>query len=177
MDAYLCKVLEACLRLNIKPSQYLIYASIGEQKLYLFFENSPKKVYDISTSRAAPSCVKDSLGTPTGLHKIDGKIGAGAPLDSVFRARVPSGTLAEQTPEERAKNLITARIMRLRGLEDGVNAGGNVDTFDRYVYIHGTNQEDKIGTPNSHGCLLMRNADIAELFDVVNDGTCVLICP
>ena len=177
MDAYLCKVLEACLRLNIKPSQYLIYASIGEQKLYLFFENSPKKVYDISTSRAAPSCVKDSLGMPTGLHKIDGKIGAGAPLDTVFRARVPSGTLAEQTPEERAKNLITARIMRLRGLEDGVNAGGNVDTFDRYVYIHGTNQEDKIGTPNSHGCLLMRNADIAELFDVVNDGTCVLICP
>lgn len=177
MDAYLCKVLEACLRLNIKPSQYLIYASIGEQKLYLFFENSPKKVYDISTSRAAPSCVRDSLGTPTGLHKIDGKIGAGAPLDTVFRARVPSGTLAEQTPEERAKNLITARIMRLRGLEDGVNAGGNVDTFDRYVYIHGTNQEDKIGTPNSHGCLLMRNADIAELFDVVNDGTCVLICP
>ena len=177
MDAYLCKVLEACLRLNIKPSQYLIYASIGEQKLYLFFENSPKKVYDISTSRAAPSCVKDSLGTPTGLHKIDGKIGVGAPLDTVFRARVPSGTLAEQTPEERAKNLITARIMRLRGLEDGVNAGGNVDTFDRYVYIHGTNQEDKIGTPNSHGCLLMRNADVAELFDVVNDGTCVLICP
>lgn len=177
MDAYLCKVLEACLRLNIKPSQYLIYASIGEQKLYLFFENSPKKVYDISTSRAAPSCVKDSLGTPTGLHKIDGKIGAGAPLDTVFRARVPSGTLAEQTPEERAKNLITSRIMRLRGLEDGVNAGGNVDTFDRYVYIHGTNQEDKIGTPNSHGCLLMRNADVAELFDVVNDGTCVLICP
>ena len=165
------------MRLNIKPSQYLMYASIGEQKLYLFFENSPKKVYDISTSRAAPSCVKDSLGTPTGLHKIDGKIGAGAPLDTVFRARVPSGTLAEQTPEERAKNLITARIMRLRGLEDGVNAGGNVDTFDRYVYIHGTNQEDKIGTPNSHGCLLMRNADIAELFDVVNDGTCVLICP
>lgn len=154
-----------------------MYASIGEQKLYLFFENSPKKVYDISTSRAAPSCVKDSLGTPTGLHKIDGKIGAGTPLDTVFRARVPSGTLAEQTPEERAKNLITARIMRLRGLEDGVNAGGNVDTFDRYVYIHGTNQEDKIGTPNSHGCLLMRNADVAELFDVVNDGTCVLICP
>ena len=89
---------------------------------------------------------------------------------------MPSGTLSEQPPEERAKNLITARIIRLRGLEDGVNAGGNVDTFDRYVYIHGTNQDDRIGTPNSHGCLLLRNADVAELFDIVNDGTLVLIC-
>ena len=67
------------------------------------------------------------------------------------------------------------RIMRLRGLEEGVNAGGNKDTYNRFVYIHGTNQEDKIGTPNSHGCVLLKNADVAEVFDVVKDGSIVLI--
>lgn len=87
---------------------------------------------------------------------IDGKIGGGEPLATVFRGRKPDGLLSEQSPEELRKNLITARIMRLRGLEDGVNSGGSVDTYERYVYIHGTNQEDKIGTPNSHGCVLMK---------------------
>lgn len=65
--------------------------------------------------------------------------------------------------------------MRLRGLEEGINSGDGIDTYNRYVYIHGTNQEDKIGSPNSHGCILLNNADVAELFDVVNDGDLVLI--
>ncbi len=149
--------------------------SICEQKLYLFCERSLIKELPVSTSKAPPCCIKDSLGTPTGLHKIDGKIGFGAALDTVFKGRVPSGKISDQAPEDREKNLITARIMRLRGLETGVNSGGDVDTYDRFVYIHGTNQEDKIGTPNSHGCVLLKNADAAELFDVVNDGDIVLI--
>ncbi len=163
------------MRLNIKPSQYLIYVSICEQKLYLFSKGDAVRIFAVSTSRAKPSCLKDSLGTPSGLHKIDGKIGAEAELNTVFRGRIPCGLLSEQTPEEREKNLITTRIMRLRGLEAGVNLGGDVDTYERYVYIHGTNQEDKIGTPNSHGCVLMSNREVAELFDIVNDGTLVLI--
>lgn len=133
------------------------------------------KSYKISTSRNPPSCREGSLGTPTGLHKIDGKIGGGLPLDTVFRGRKPDGTLPEQTPEELKKNLICARIMRLRGLEDGINSGGDVDTYSRYVYIHGTNMEDQIGIPMSHGCVLMRNAEIAELFELVPDGTLVYI--
>lgn len=133
------------------------------------------KTYSISTSRKSPSCVENSNGTPTGLHKIDGKIGAGEPLWTVFRARKPCGAFSRQPPQERQKNLITTRIMRLRGLEEGINSGTGVDTYNRYVYIHGTNQEDKIGSPNSHGCILLSNADVAELFDVVNDGDLVLI--
>lgn len=140
------------------------------------FENGVLwKAFSVSTSRNPASCVSGSNGTPLGLHKIDGKIGADMPLGTVFRGRKPCGTLAGQPPQELAKNLITTRIMRLRGLEDGVNAGGNVDTYSRYVYIHGTNQESKIGSPNSHGCVLLKNADVAELFDVVNDGSVVLI--
>lgn len=169
------KILKACAGLKIIPTHYSIYVSIGEQKLFLFSGNSLEKTYPVSTSRKAPSCIKDSLGTPTGLHMIDGKIGGGEPLATVFRGRKPDGLLSEQSPEELRKNLITARKMRLRGLEDGVNSGGSVDTYERYVYIHGTNQEDKIGTPNSHGCVLMKNKDVSELFDVVSDKTIVLI--
>ena len=115
------------------------------------------------------------MGTPDGLHFIDGKIGDGEPLTTVFRARKPDGLLVNQTLDEQAKNLITTRIMRLRGLEEGKNKGGNVDTYERFVYIHGTNQEDKLGTPNSHGCVLLSNKDVVELFDLVEDKTIVLI--
>ncbi len=96
-------------------------------------------------------------------------------MNTVFRARKPAGTLDDQPPEELKKNLITSRIMRLRGLEDGINSGRGVDTYERCIYIHGTNREDKIGTPNSHGCILLSRADVAELFDIVSDGSTVLI--
>lgn len=175
MDIILRKILQACGDLKTKPTKYLLFASICEQKLYLFEENALLEVFEISTSRKPPSCVENSEGTPTGLHMIDGKIGADAPINTVFRGRAAQGLVSEQTAEEQKKNLITTRIMRLRGLEKGKNAGHGRDTFNRYVYIHGTNQEDKIGTPNSHGCLLLRNGDVARLFDIVSDGSLILI--
>ncbi len=169
------EIKKLCYGLNVRLSQHIIWVSVASQTLSLFKDGVLKRVFRVSTSRKPPSCVENSNGTPLGLHKIDGKIGDGAPLWTVFRARVPCGLVAEQTPEEQSKNLITTRIMRLRGLQEGVNAGGNVDTFNRYVYIHGTNQEDKIGTPNSHGCVLLSNKEVVELFDVVKDGDIVLI--
>lgn len=179
MQEFYNKLIAKCNGLNVAPSQHLLFVSIKSQRLYLFDGSREVKTYAVSTSRAAPSCVENSLGTPTGLHKIDGKIGAGEPLETVFRARRPCGLVRDQSAQERAKNLITTRIMRLRGLEDGVNSGVsggvNVDTYNRCVYIHGTNQERKLGTPNSHGCVLLSNRDVAELFDVVNDGSLVLI--
>ena len=175
MDIRLKKFTDKCNDVKITPTQHFIFVEIAKQLLGHFKDGILIKDYAISTSRNPPSCIKDSLGTPTGLHKIDGKIGAGETLDTVFRARKPDGKLSEQSAEEQQKNLILARIMRLRGLEDGINSGGNLDTYERFVYIHGTNQEDKIGTPNSHGCILMRNAEIADLFDIVPDGTLVFI--
>lgn len=149
--------------------------SIAKQKLYLFKDKLLFLSADISTSRNPPSCKEGSLGTPLGLHKIDGKIGEGLPLDTVFRGRVPDGILAKQSESELKKNLILGRIMRLRGLEDGINAGGNVDTYNRYVYIHGTNQEDKIGTPNSHGCVLVGAKNLKKLFEETPDGSIVFV--
>ena len=132
------------------------------------------KSYVISTSRRPPSNIKDSLGTPRGLHAIAERIGAGQPPGMVFSARVPTGKhYLEYPPTD--SNLITTRILWLRGLEPGVNQGGDVDTYGRYIYIHGTQHESKIGTPLSSGCVLMTNADLIELFEAVRVGDHVWI--
>jgi len=141
-----------------------------------FADCALRKSYVVSTSRRPPSNVKDSLGTPRGLHEIAERIGAGAPPGIVFKARVTTGRhFAELSPAEQEKNLITTRILWLRGLEPDVNAGGDVDTHARYIYIHGTNHEDRLGTPASSGCVQMRNTDIIELYDQVRAGDLVWI--
>ena len=90
----------------------------------------------------------------------------------VFKGRKPIGRrFWECPPQEQSQNLITTRILRLQGLEPGHNRGGNRDTFKRYVYIHGTNHEERLGTPDSHGCILLSNADVKELFDCVPVGS------
>lgn len=130
----------------------------------------------VSTSRRPPSNVKNSLGTPRGLHQIAEKIGAGAPPGTVFKGRVNLGQhFNELSDEENEKNLITTRILWLRGLEPGINAGGDVDTYERYIYIHGTNHEHRLGTPASSGCVQMNNIEIAGLFDEVRTGDLVWI--
>ena len=88
----------------------------------------------------------------------------------VFKGRVAQSHVSTFTEEEQQKNLITTRIIRLRGLEPDYNSGPGCDTYDRYVYIHGTNHEDRIGQPFSGGCIEMYNADIVELFDRVDEG-------
>jgi hypothetical protein len=135
-----------------------------------------RKSHIVSTSLRPPSNVKDSLGTPRGLHTIAEKHGAGAPPGIVFKGRVSTGRhFGEFDAAEQARNLITTRILRLRGLEPGINAGGNVDTYDRYVYIHGTNLEARLGTPASSGCVQMSNLEVIELFDAVRTGDLVWI--
>ena len=121
--------------------------------------------------------MENSLGTPNGLHEIVDLIGEGEPRGTVFRGRVSTGKLYwEESEEEQQKNLITTRILRLRGLEDGINSGPGVDTYDRYVYIHGTNHEDQLGHPASAGCVLLSNRDMEELFNAVDLGSKVMIC-
>ena len=130
----------------------------------------------VSTSRLPPSNVRDSLGTPRGLHEVAERIGAGAPPGTVFKGLVNTGRHFNELPPEKATgNLITTRILRLRGLEAGVNAGGDVDSFDRYIYIHGTNQEHRLGTPASSGCVQMNNLEIIALYDNVRTGDHVWI--
>ncbi len=149
---------------------------IGAATLQFYRSGVLAKSYFISTSKRPPSNVKNSLGTPQGLHQIAERIGAGQPPGMVFTSRVPTGRhFSELSDADTAPNLITSRILWLRGLEPGVNCGGDVDTYERYVYIHGTNHEDRIGEPLSAGCVLMRNLDIIELYEQVRAGDQVLI--
>ncbi len=156
--------------------KHCLCVQIGEQKLYHFLETKLIKTYAVSTSRNPPSCIQDSNGTPTGLHVVADKIGAGAPAGMVFKGRVPVGYLWPEAPlEDQVRNLITSRILRLRGLEPGHNTGPGRDSYARYIYLHGTNHPEKIGTPASSGCVQLTDADIIELFDQVPEGTTVWI--
>ncbi len=149
---------------------------IGTATLQFYHGSVLVRSYGISTSKRPPSNVKNSLGTPRGLHEIAERIGGGQPPGMVFKSRAPTGRHFSEHPDAGTNdNLITSRILWLRGLEPGVNRGGEVDTYERYVYIHGTNHEDRLGEPLSAGCVLMRNLEIVELYDQVRPGDHVFI--
>lgn len=164
----LAELKRKCEMFGVPALPDALVASIPAQRLWHFRDEKLVAEYKISTSRATPSCIENSLGTPDGLFSVIEKIGENVPAGTVFKARVPTGMhfseFLKNAPDE---NLITSRILRIQGEEDGHNRGGNRDTYSRFVYIHGTNQEHKLGTPNSHGCLLLGNADIIELFNAL----------
>ena len=119
----------------------------------------------------------DSECTPRGQHRIDAKIGAGCPVNSVFVGRVPTGEIYDRALRVRHpdRDWILTRIMWLRGIEDGNNAGGNVDSKARYIYIHGTPDDTDMSVNGSRGCIRMSNHDIEQLFDLVDEETPVYI--
>lgn len=181
MNDVLERAKEKCAALGLKPTSRLITVSIAQQLLGFYRDDCLVKAHVVSTSLRPASNVKDSLGTPRGLHEIAEKIGAGQPPGIVFKARVATGRhFSEFGPEDQARNLITTRILWLRGLEPGHNAGADatgrvVDTFARYIYIHGTNHEDRLGRPFSGGCIEMANLGILELFEEVRPRDLVWI--
>lgn len=136
-----------------------------------------KAKYQVSTAANGVGCEKNSGCTPLGSHIIRAKIGADALPNTVFVGRRPTGEIC--TPELMAqfpnRDWILTRILWLSGTEIGVNRLGNVDTMQRYIYIHGTPDSTDMSKIGSHGCVRMRNSDIIELFDLVEAGTSVLI--
>jgi len=163
-------------RLGIKPADRSLVVRLGASTLQYYLRDGLVRSYIVSTSRQPASNLKNSLGTPRGLHEIAERIGAGQPAGMVFESRIPTGRHFSELPDVRPDaNLVTTRILWLRGLEPGFNRGGDVDSYERYIYIHGTNREDRIGRPASAGCVLMRNIDIIELYDEVRAGDHVFI--
>lgn len=149
--------------------------SLAAQELTVLRRGEPWRRYRVSTSKHGAGEVRGSYQTPRGRHVVRAKIGAGAPLDSVFRGRRPTGeiysaALAREFPE---RDWILTRILWLSGTEVGRNRLGNVDTMRRYIYIHGTPDAEELGVPGSIGCIRMRNSDIVELFELVPVGTIV----
>ena len=144
-----------------------IHISICDQKLTLKDGDTPVRSYPVSTSRFGIGTEIGSMKTPTGRFRVAEKIGADTPSGTVFRSRVALQPV-EQVPQ--TEDLVMSRILWLDGLDEQ-----NANTRDRYIYIHGTKHEDKIGTPASCGCVRMRNADVIELFDLVDEGVSVVV--
>jgi len=140
---------------------------VHRQELEVRHGGEIRAIFPVSTSKFGIGFEEGSFQTPTGRFVIADKIGDGAPLGAIFRGRIPTG---EVFSGESADDLILTRILRLAGRDPE-----NLNTWDRYIYIHGTNQEDAIGTPASHGCVRMRNADIVSLFPMVPIETPVSI--
>lgn len=151
--------------------------SIAEQCLYLQQAGQADIVYPVSTALRGAGELAGSEMTPRGRHLIRAKIGAGAPVGTVFRGRRPTGevwspALAAAHP---GRDWILSRILWLSGCEPGFNRLGSCDSMRRYIYIHGTPDTEPMGQPLSHGCVRMRNADVIALFAQVPVYTPVLI--
>lgn len=163
------------MRKALKVLKDGIHVFIDEQRLYLLKDGLITHSYSVSTSKNPPSCQEGSEGTPWGKHRVADKIGAEQPLGMVFKGRIPIQKMYWECEDNETQTLITSRILRLEGLEPGVNQGEGCDSYKRYIYIHGTNKEDRVGEPASKGCVNLRNQDMLELFDLVGLDTLVFI--
>lgn len=146
-----------------------IHVSIADQTLELRENGELLQTFPISTSAFGLGSEPGSMKTPLGEFEIAEKIGHGALPGAVFKSRIPTGEIGT---EDHPDDLVQTRILWLHGLQEH-----NANSRDRYIYIHGTNQESKIGTAASHGCIRMRNEDVISLFDAVEPGTKVFIQP
>ncbi|OQW91843.1 MAG: hypothetical protein BWK79_16025 [Beggiatoa sp. IS2] len=153
-----------------------IVVNISEQMLYLYAGDNVVVSYPISTSKYGIGSEAGSNKTPLGQHIIVSKIGEGAVEGTIFKSRVNTGKIAVMNAPG-AGDLVTTRILWLKGLEPGKNAGGQVDSYNRFIYIHGTAEEKFIGKPASHGCIRMKNTDVVDLFNRVLEDTLVNIIP
>ena len=160
--------------INLKKS---IVIDISEQRLYLVNNLQIIKSFPISSSKFGEGSIKDSYKTPLGSHEIKDKIGYNVKKNTIFNSRINTMRPAKiiTKPVDSENDFITSRIMWLDGLEYGKNKGEGIDSFSRYIYIHGTHEEGLIGKKASHGCIRMFNNDVIELFDEVKEGTYVLI--
>lgn len=151
-----------------------VRVDIGRQALEVFADDGACiRRYAVSTAANGAGEQSGSHRTPRGRHRIRAKIGAGAPAGAVFRGRRPTGEVwsAAFAAEHPGRDWVLTRILWLCGQEPGRNRGGAVDSMRRYIYIHGTGDDQPMGTPRSHGCVRMRNRDIIELFELLPHGT------
>jgi len=144
-----------------------IHVSIRDQLLTLKEGETPVRTYSVSTSRFGIGTEKGSFKTPIGRFRVAEKIGGDMPAGTIFQSRIPLKPDDLPPPTE---DLVMSRILWLDGLDER-----NANTRERFIYIHGTKHEAKIGSPASCGCIRMRNADVVELFDLVDHDTPVII--
>lgn len=173
--------------LTVNNGDRFLIAEVRSQKLYVYrlFNNNIDidVIFNISTGKNQISCIENSLGTPIGMHKICEKIGDNTPIGTVFVGRKNIGMLAHEYDPKQEKSFVTTRILRLIGLESGINSGIDAktglscDTYQRYVYIHGLSFDQYIKSPSTQGCIALKNVDMLNLFNLININTLLLITP
>jgi lipoprotein-anchoring transpeptidase ErfK/SrfK len=151
----------------MQTSRTTIVISVRDQQLTVKEGETPIRTYPVSTSRFGIGTKEGSMKTPIGRFRVAEKIGGDMPAGTIFRSRV---ALMPDDPHPPTEDLVMSRILWLDGLDEH-----NTNTRDRFIYIHGTKHESKIGSPASCGCIRMRNADVVELFDLVDHDTAVII--
>lgn len=149
-----------------------VFAS--SQRADLWVDSRMVRRFVVSTAKNGLGCSDGSYCTPTGKLAVVEKIGAGQPLGTVFRGREPTGEVwqagGDEPPDQADEDLVLTRILWLGGTEPA-----NANTKQRFIYLHGTNHERELGTPASHGCIRLANADIIELFDWLRVGDIVRV--
>jgi hypothetical protein len=155
----------------------LLFVSIKNQKMYHIKECEIVKQYTISSSEYGIGSEAGSNKTPLGLHKVKEKYGTKTPINGRMIGRVFYGQLATIYKDKTKSKTddVTSRIFWLEGLEKGKNKGEGIDSYKRYIYIHGTSEEGRLGTPASHGCIRMKNKEVIDLYKIIEVGTLVLI--
>jgi len=163
------------LTINVTTSELIV--DISEQRLYFMQNDKILESFPISTSKYGEGSVVNSFKTPLGMHEIKEKIGENAEINSIFISRINTMRKAEiyKSIYDSSNDYVTSRILWLSGLEVGLNKGSGIDSYDRYIYIHGTHEEGLIGQKASDGCIRMFNKDVVHLFNIVSKGTKVYI--
>ncbi len=151
-----------------KDRDHVLLVSVPDQKMLLLERGIPVVTYRVSTSKFGAGAADGSYFTPLGVHEVAAKIGDGAPEGAVFKDRRPTGEVLR--PNAPGRDPIVTRILWLRGTEPG-----NQNSFQRYIYIHGTPEERSIGKPASYGCIRMRSRDVVQLYEIVGRGARVEI--
>jgi len=175
--------LHACRRQTVRPTPWILLMNVAGQSMRVFRRHRSasqihawrdfelRKTCLISTSKFGTGQVENSNQTPLGLHRIAKKIGGGYPIGTVFRGRQPVGSTWQGLPDAP----IVHRILWLEGLEPGFNRGGRVDSFQRYIYIHGFGDETTLSRAVSYGCIHVAAKDLLPLYDLLPVGTLVWI--
>ena len=163
--------------LSNQAFEEILFVSIKEQKLYHVKDDKIIKEYVISSSAYGTGNEAGSNKTPLGLHKVNQKYGDKTPINGRMVGRVfyeEIATIYKDSTKSKTDD-ITSRIFWLEGLEKGKNKGKGIDSYKRYIYIHGTSEEGYLGNPASHGCIRMKNKEVIDLYNLIEVGTLVLI--
>jgi lipoprotein-anchoring transpeptidase ErfK/SrfK len=170
-------IVKAKAYLGNQAFEEILFVCIKEQKLYHIKDDKIVKEYVISSSAYGIGSEAGSNKTPLGLHKVKQKYGEKTPINGRLVGRVFYGEIATIYTDNSTSKTddITSRIFWIEGLEKGKNKGKGIDSYKRYIYIHGTSEEGRLGSPASHGCIRMKNKEVIDLYSLIEVGTLVLI--